>query len=214
MQLIILGAPGAGKGTLAKNIQQYKKLTHISTGDLFRKHIKQQTDLGKLAVRYIDQGLLVPDEITDDLIEHELDLIRSDFVLDGFPRNISQAEELDRIMKKFDIKLTACVHLDIDPDIVIERLVNRRSCLDCGAPYNLIMAPPKVENVCDKCGGKLVKRADDNEDTINHRFETYRQETEPLVSFYQDKGLLIEVNCDRGILTELDNLWQDLLVRE
>ncbi|NLM18497.1 MAG: adenylate kinase [Clostridiaceae bacterium] len=214
MQLIIFGAPGAGKGTMAQNIQKYKQFSHISTGDLFRRHIKEKTDLGKLASDYIEKGLLVPDEVTEKLIRHELDMIRSDFILDGFPRNIPQAEALDRILQDFDIKLTACVHLEIDPEIVIERLVNRMSCQDCGAPYNLVIKKPKVENVCDECGGKLTQRADDNEETIRHRFETYRAETEPLARYYENKGLLMTVNCNEGILTKLDQVWEDLAALE
>ncbi|MGB4609269.1 MAG: adenylate kinase [Saccharofermentanales bacterium] len=214
MQLIIFGAPGAGKGTMAQNIQKYKQFSHISTGDLFRRHIKEKTDLGKLASEYIEKGLLVPDEVTGDLIRHELNMIRNDFILDGFPRNIPQAEALDKILQDFEIKLTACVHLEIDPEIVIERLVNRMSCQDCGAPYNLVIKKPKVENVCDDCGGKLVRRADDNEETIRHRFATYREETSPLIDYYEKQGLLMTVNCNEGILTKLDQVWEDLVALE
>lgn len=214
MQLIVIGAPGSGKGTLAQNIQKFKKITHISTGDLFRRHINQQTDLGKLASGYIDKGLLVPDKVTDDLIRHELEIIRTDFILDGFPRNTVQAKELDTIMQDLDISLTACVHLEIDPKIVIKRLINRRSCEDCGAPFNLVMGPPKVDGICDFCGGKLIQRADDNEETINHRFEVYRAETAPLIKYYGEQGLLITVNCDQGVLTKLEELWEELLIRD
>lgn len=214
MQLIILGAPGAGKGTLAQNIHEYKEFTHISTGDLFRKHIKLKTDLGKLASSYIEKGQLVPDEVTAELIINELEHVKEDFILDGYPRNLSQAKTLEKILSDLNIDLTACVYLDIDPDVVVHRLENRVVCPDCGATYNLVIAKTQKEGICDNCGGNLIHRPDDNRETIEKRFAVYEKETKPLIQFYDEKGKLITVNCDQGVLTQLDCLWEQLSKRE
>lgn len=214
MQLIILGAPGAGKGTLAQNINQYREFNHISTGDLFRKNIKCKTELGCLASKYIEKGQLVPDEVTADLILDELKQVGEDFILDGYPRNIAQAEILDRILKDLDIELTACVYLDIDPEVVVKRLENRVVCPDCGATYNLVLAKTKTEGICDQCGGELIHRPDDNQETIEKRFQIYEKETKPLIQYYKAKNKLLTVNCNEDILTKLDQLWEKLLLRE
>ncbi len=214
MQLIILGAPGAGKGTLAQNINKYREFSHISTGDLFRKNIKCKTELGRLASQYIEKGQLVPDEVTADLISDELKQVSEDFILDGYPRNLVQAEILDRILNDLNIHLTACVYLDIDPEVVVRRLENRVVCPDCGATYNLVLAKTKKEGICDQCGGELIHRPDDNKETIEKRFQIYEKETKPLIQYYEAKGKLMTVNCNEGVLTKLDQLWEELVLKE
>lgn len=212
MQIILLGAPGSGKGTLAQTMQHEKGLTQISTGNLFRKHIKNQTELGRLASDYISKGQLVPDEVTDKLIKNELQQIKADFILDGYPRNLKQAQALDDMLKELSIPLTACVYLQIDQEVIVRRLVNRVVCKDCGATYNLLSAKPKEAGKCDFCGGKVVSREDDNAETIRERFVVYQKETAPLIDYYKQKGKLITVDCNEGegVLSELKRLYQQL----
>lgn len=215
MQLIIFGAPGAGKGTLAQNIKKYKNHKHISTGDLFRKHIKNQTELGKIASSYIDAGELVPDEVTDDLIYSELELIKKDFILDGYPRNIHQAQRLDEILEELEIPLTACVYLSIDKNVIVDRLLYRVVCQNCGFTYNLKIAPTKVEGICDNCGGELSHRKDDSSDVIIHRIETYEKETAPVINFYEEKNSLVSIDCSKyDLIDNFEDVWQTLLKKE
>ncbi len=212
MQLILLGAPGSGKGTLAQTMQQDKGFTHISTGNLFRRHIKNQTELGKLASGYIEQGQLVPDSVTDKLIMHELEQHPDNFILDGYPRNLEQASALDKMLKQLDISLTACVYLDVDPDLIVKRLLNRVVCKDCGATFNLLTAKPKKDGICDFCGGQVLPRSDDQEETVRERFNVYNQETAPLVDYYQKQKKLITLDCNHGegVLSLLHELYSDL----
>lgn len=213
MQIIILGAPGAGKGTLAKKIKEKKKLTHISTGDLFRKHIKEQTDLGKEADKYIKEGFLVPDELTEDLVRHELEEVRSDFILDGYPRNLEQANALIKMMAELDITLDATIYLDIDAQVIVNRLVNRRTCSNCGALYNLTSLAPKIENTCDYCGGQLIQRSDDNEKIIIQRLNVYLAATEPLIEFYEKNGLLITIDGNKELSEKYQEICEKLAER-
>ena len=210
MQLLILGVPGAGKGTVATILKERKHMAHISTGDLFRKHIQQNTDLGKEAQKYISKGNLVPDEITNSLVRAELSTVRTNFVLDGYPRDLDQARELFKILEDFSIPLDAAIYLDVAEEVVVKRLVNRRSCADCGAPYNLLTKKPKEEGVCDVCGGHLIQRADDNAETIRQRLRTYKQRTAPLIDFYRDKGILLEIDADKATDAIYDEICREL----
>lgn len=214
MQLLILGVPGAGKGTMATILKERKHLTHISTGDLFRQHIQQDTDLGREAQKYISKGNLVPDEITNSLVRNELSTIKKNFVLDGYPRDLEQAHELFKILEEFSISLDAALYLDVAEEVVVERLVNRRSCANCGVPYNLLTHRPKQEGICDVCGGTLIHRADDNAETIRHRLQTYKKRTAPLIDFYRSKGILLTIDANKKTDAIYDEICRDLENRQ
>ena len=187
MKIIMLGAPGAGKGTQAKKIAEKYSIPHISTGDIFRANIKNGTELGKKAKTYMDQGLLVPDELVVDLVVDRVnqDDCANGYVLDGFPRTIPQAEALDEIAH-----IDCALSLEVADDVIEKRMTGRRTCIQCGATYHIVAAPPKQEGVCDKCGGRLVQRKDDAPETVKARLEVYHKETEPLKDFYAQRGLL------------------------
>ena len=191
MKIIMLGAPGAGKGTQAKKIAEKYGIPHISTGDIFRANIKAGTELGQLANQYISKGDLVPDEVTLAMIKDRLaeDDCAKGFILDGVPRTIGQAEAIDKAGITFDKVLS----IEISDGEIEERMSGRRVCQSCGAPYHVKARPPKVEGVCDACGGQLVQRADDAAETVRKRLEVYHAETEPLKGFYEGKGILIPV---------------------
>ncbi len=197
MNIIMLGAPGTGKGTIGAEICKHYNLTHLATGDIFRDEIKKQTELGKKANEYISKGQLVPDEITIAMVEGKLDTIDG-VLLDGFPRTIKQAESLKEYFAKHDKKITAVINLVVPDEDIIKRTVSRVICSnkECGASYNTIFMPPKVEGICDKCGSKLIKRADDNEETIKQRLEVYYKNTEPLINYYKNEGLLESVDIN------------------
>ena len=197
MNIIMLGAPGTGKGTIGAEICKHYNLTHLATGDIFRDEIKKQTELGKKANEYISKGQLVPDEITIAMVEGKLDTIDG-VLLDGFPRTIKQAESLKEYFAKHDKKITAVINLVVPDEDIIKRTVSRVICSnkECGASYNTIFMPPKVEGICDKCGSKLIKRADDNEETIKQRLEVYYKNTEPLINYYKKEGLLESVDIN------------------
>ena len=197
MNIIMLGAPGTGKGTIGAEICKHYNLTHLATGDIFRDEIKRQTELGKKANEYISKGQLVPDEITIAMVEGKLDTIDG-VLLDGFPRTIKQAESLKEYFAKHDKKITAVINLVVPDEDIIKRTVSRVICSnkECGASYNTIFMPPKVEGICDKCGSKLIKRADDNEETIKQRLEVYYKNTEPLINYYKNEGLLESVDIN------------------
>jgi len=201
MRLILLGPPGAGKGTQAANIVDKYKIPHISTGDIFRKNIKEGTELGRKAKEYIDGGQLVPDSLTIALVEDRLkqDDATDGFLLDGFPRNISQAEALDTVLGNMDCKLSSVINISVDPSILVERAVGRRICKNCGATYHIAFNPSKVESVCDKCSGELYQRSDDNEETVASRIKVYSDETAPLIDYYTDKGVIINVDGQKDI---------------
>lgn len=198
MRLIILGAPGSGKGSQCKWITRDYNVPHISTGDILRKNIAEGTTLGQKAKGYIDQGALVPDELVIDILKSRLledDCQEKGFLLDGFPRTISQAEALEEFLNEQGLSIDKVINLHVPDEEIMARAINRRTCEnpDCKEIYNLRDNPPKVENVCDKCGSKLFQRADDNEATVKNRLVVYHNQTEPLIEFYTNKGLLATI---------------------
>ena len=194
MIIIMLGAPGTGKGTVASLLEQHTGLKQVSTGDIFRKNIKEQTELGKIADSYISKGNLVPDDITIDVVKNRLEEkdVENGIILDGFPRTVKQAEALDEILEAKGKKVDMVLNLTTPEEEIVERIVNRRVCSnqECKAVYNLVMNPPKQEGICDKCGSELMQRKDDNEETIKIRIHNYINQTSPLVEYYQNKGVL------------------------
>ena len=194
MRLIILGAPGSGKGTTAVVLRDKYSLAHISTGDIFRSNIKEGTPLGLEAKAYIDKGQLVPDSITIGMVEARLseDDCKAGYILDGFPRTLAQAEALDSMLSSKGEKIDAVISIKVDDDIIKERVTTRRVCEKCGASFNVKFKPTKVEGVCDLCGGNVVQRADDTEETVAARLVTYYENTRPLIDFYDAKGLIVE----------------------
>lgn len=194
MVLIMLGAPGTGKGTVANILKEELGIPQVSTGDIFRKHIKEQTELGKLADRYISKGHLVPDEVTIDLVRNRLqeDDVKEGIILDGFPRTVAQAEALDEILEEQQRKVDMVINLTTPKEEIIERIVNRRICSnpECKTIYNLILNPPKKEGICDKCGSELIQRKDDNVETVELRLKNYFEITSPLIDYYTKKGNL------------------------
>ena len=194
--IILMGPPGAGKGTLAKQLKEALNLVHISTGDMFREAIKAQTELGLLAASYINKGDLVPDDVTIGLVKERLSQpdCEAGFLLDGFPRTLPQAEALNEIAKSISRPIEAVINLDCDNDELVRRISGRRVCKNCGAPYHVITMKPKVEGVCDLCGGPLHQRKDDNEEALKVRLEHYVSETKPLLDYYQKLGLLESFN--------------------
>lgn len=201
MRIILLGPPGAGKGTQAAGIVEKYNIPHISTGDIFRKNIKEGTELGKKAKGYIDQGLLVPDELTVGLVTDRIAQpdCEKGFMLDGFPRNVAQAQHLDKYLKEVGISLNKVVNIEVDKDILVGRAVGRRICKSCGATYHVEFNPPKVDGICDVCGGELYQRADDNEETVSKRIQVYLDETKPLVNYYSEEGIIANINGQQSI---------------
>lgn len=201
MNILFMGPPGAGKGTQAETIVNEFGIPHISTGDAFRLAIKQGTPIGIKAKEYMDQGLLVPDDVTIGIVEERLQ--QSDcekgFLLDGFPRTLSQAEALDDILSRLNTRLNHVINLKVDRDKLLARLTGRRICKNCGATYHVIFNPPKQEGVCDKCGGELYQRSDDNEESVGIRLDEYINKTAPLLTFYEQKGLLRQIDGDQEI---------------
>ena len=190
--IILMGPPGAGKGTLAKQLKDALNLVHISTGDMFRDAIKAGTELGNLAASYINKGDLVPDDVTIGLVRERLsqDDCANGFLLDGFPRTLPQAEALQVITKEISREIDVVVNLDCDNEELVRRISGRRVCRSCGAPYHVVTLKPKVEGVCDLCGGELYQRKDDNEEALKVRLEHYVQDTKPLLDYYANLGLL------------------------
>ena len=208
MKLLIMGRPGAGKGTQAANIKEYYNIPHISTGDMFRAAMKNGTKLGLLAKSYMEKGALVPDEVTIGIVEERLqeDDCKNGFLLDGFPRTIAQAEAFDAFLNSNNIKLDAALNVDVDASILIRRMVGRRVCKTCGATYHVEFNPSKKEGVCDNCGSPLIQRPADTEETAVNRLETYDAQTAPLLDFYAKKNLLKTVNGDQP----LDKVFDDI----
>lgn len=196
MKIIMLGAPGAGKGTQAKRIAEKYTIPHISTGDIFRANIKNGTELGQKAKQYMDKGELVPDELTCDLVMDRIqqDDCKNGFVLDGFPRTIPQAEALDAALNKIGQKMDYAVDVDVPDENIVNRMGGRRACLSCGATYHITFNPTKVEDVCDACGAKTVLRDDDKPETVQKRLEVYHAQTQPLIDYYQKQGILKSVD--------------------
>lgn len=210
MKLVILGPPGAGKGTQAEYIVKRYNIPHISTGDIFRENIKNNTELGKKAKSYMDKGLLVPDDLVIALVEDRLnkDDAKEGFLLDGFPRTVAQAVSLDSILDKNDDKLTKVINISVDPDILIERAVGRRVCKTCGMTYHVKFNPPKEEGVCDKDGTKLIQRDDDTEETVKTRISVYFDQTAPLIDYYRAQNLLIDIDGAKDI----DKVFDDIVI--
>lgn len=201
MKLVLLGPPGAGKGTQAAEIVKKYSIPHISTGDIFRKNIGEGTDLGKEAKKYMDEGKLVPDELVVAIVKDRLSETdcKDGFLLDGFPRTVEQADALDSELKELNYSLDKVINIDVDKNALIERAVGRRICKDCGATYHIKFNKPKVEGKCDLCGGELYQRSDDTEETVTNRIEVYSKQTEPLIDYYEKKGILLNINGDQDI---------------
>ena len=196
MKIIMLGAPGAGKGTQAKMIADKYGVPHISTGDIFRANIKNGTELGMEAKKYMDQGLLVPDELTVRILLDRVaqDDCKNGYVLDGFPRTIPQAEVLDSELTKLGDHIDYAINVDVPDENIVKRMSGRRACLTCGATYHIEHVPPKKEGICDGCGSELVLRDDDKPETVKNRLNVYHEQTQPLIDFYTEKGVLKTVD--------------------
>lgn len=194
MVIIMLGAPGTGKGTIASILTESLEIPQVSTGDIFRKNIKEGTELGNLAEQYISKGQLVPDEVTIGIVEDRLkeDDVKNGIILDGFPRTVKQAEELDKMLEKEGKKVDIVINLTTPEEEIIERIVNRRVCSnqECKTVYNVLLNPPKQEGICDKCGEELIQRKDDTEETVKARLKSYMELTNPLVEYYEKQGKL------------------------
>jgi len=201
LRLVLLGPPGAGKGTQASAIVKKYNIPHISTGDIFRANIKAGTELGKKAKEYMDKGLLVPDDLVVSIVKERLaeNDCKEGFLLDGFPRTVNQGEALDIELEQMELKLDKVVNIDVEREVLIERAIGRRICKSCGATYHIKFNPPTVRSVCDKCGGELYKRSDDSVETVHQRLEVYRKQTEPLIAYYQKQGILYTVDGSRDI---------------
>ncbi|MBN2796188.1 MAG: adenylate kinase [Clostridia bacterium] len=208
MRLILLGPPGAGKGTQAANIVTKYNLPHISTGDIFRANIKQGTELGTRAKAYMDKGELVPDSLVVELVEDRLskDDTQVGFMLDGFPRTIYQAEALDAVLGNMGTSIDHVINIVVDPTVLVERAVGRRICKNCGATYHVSFNPPAEEGVCDKCSGELYQRSDDNEETVSNRISVYTNETAPLVEYYEKSGKIRTIDG----LQDIDKVFSDI----
>jgi len=211
VNLILMGLPGAGKGTQAEKIVQKYQIPHISTGDMFRQAIKDGTELGLKAKSYMDKGELVPDEVTVGIVRERLSKsdCQAGFLLDGFPRTVQQAESLDQILNDLNKKIDYCIHIDVDKNILMERLTGRRICKSCGATYHLVFNPPQVANTCDKCGGELYQRPDDHAETVQNRLDVNVKQMKPLLDFYASKDVLKTINGVQEInkvFEEIDKL--------
>ena len=200
MRIILIGAPGSGKGTQAENIMQKYPIAHISTGDILRANVKAGTELGKNAKGYMESGKLVPDEVIIAMVESRLQEpdCKDGFLLDGFPRTKNQAEALDLILEKLDILLDAVVQLDVDDETVVKRLTTRRVCKSCGEIYNILSKSAKIEGVCDKCGGDVIQRNDDKESVIRNRLTIFHEQTAPLIDYYRNKDVRVSVDAAGG----------------
>lgn len=201
MKLVLLGGPGAGKGTQAKMLKEKYDLPHISTGDIFRTNIKNNTDLGKEAKKYIDEGLLVPDELVVDLVIDRIaeDDCKNGYIFDGFPRTIPQAKALDKSLESSGEKIDLVINIEVEDENIVRRMSGRRACLKCGATYHLEHIPPKKEGICDVCGSNIVLRDDDAAETVRNRLSVYHEQTQPLIDYYNNKGNIVSVDGSRPI---------------
>lgn len=208
MNLVLMGLPGAGKGTQADKIVGKYNIPHISTGDMFRAAIKEGTELGLQAKSFMDKGELVPDEVTIGIVRERLSKADCEkgFLLDGFPRTVAQAEALDTMLADLGKKIDYVINIDVDQSILMERLTGRRICKNCGATYHLVFNPPAKEGICDRCGGELYQRADDNAETVQNRLDVNIQQTKPLLNFYEDKGYLRNINGQQDINVVFANI--------
>ena len=199
--VILLGPPASGKGTQAARLREHMELPHIASGDLFRYNLKNETPLGLQAKAYMDRGELVPDDITIAMVLDRLEQpdTHQGAILDGFPRTITQAEALDRALAEQDDKVTRVLNIQVPDEVLVERVTGRRICKNCGATYHVTFNPPEEEGVCDVCGGELYQRPDDNEETVRNRIRVYREQTAPLIAYYNEKGVLEEIDGDQSI---------------
>ncbi|MFS0638104.1 adenylate kinase [Mesobacillus foraminis] len=201
MNLVLMGLPGAGKGTQAEKIVAKYNIPHISTGDMFRAAMKEGTELGLKAKSFMDQGALVPDEVTIGIVRERLSKpdCEKGFLLDGFPRTVAQADALEHMLADLNKKIDFVINIDVDQSILMDRLTGRRICKNCGSTYHLVFNPPAKEGVCDRCGGELYQRADDNANTVQNRLDVNIKQTKPLLNFYEDKGYLRNINGQQDI---------------
>ncbi|BFT96350.1 MAG: adenylate kinase [Staphylococcus epidermidis] len=201
MNIILMGLPGAGKGTQASEIVKKFPIPHISTGDMFRKAIKDETDLGKEAKSYMDRGELVPDEVTVGIVKERIseDDAKKGFLLDGFPRTIDQAESLNQIMSELDREIDAVINIEVPEEELMNRLTGRRICEKCGTTYHLVFNPPKVDGICDIDGGKLYQREDDNPETVSNRLSVNVKQSKPILEYYNNKGVLKNIDGSKDI---------------
>ncbi|MDD6282625.1 adenylate kinase [Oribacterium sp. HCP28S3_H8] len=209
MKLVMLGAPGAGKGTQAIKIADKYNIPHISTGDIFRANIKGGTELGLKAKSYMDKGELVPDDVTIGMLLDRIgaDDCKNGYVLDGFPRTIPQAESLTRALAERDERIDYALDINVPDDNIVKRMSGRRACPKCGSTYHVVYAAPKLENICDKCGAELVIREDDKPETVKERLNVYHKQTEPLISYYKNEGILREIDGTQ----DLEKVFQDII---
>ena len=209
MKIIMLGAPGAGKGTQAKMIADRYSIPHISTGDIFRANIKNGTELGKKAKEYMDQGLLVPDELVCDLVVDRVQQpdCEKGYVLDGFPRTIPQAESLDAALEKLGTAVEYAINVDVPDKNIVRRMSGRRACVACGATYHIEHIPPKKEGICDRCGSELILRDDDKPETVTRRLDVYHNQTQPLIDYYTAKQISVDVDGTKN----MDEVFSDIV---
>ncbi len=212
MRLILLGAPGSGKGTVAGEISDKYGIVHISTGDIFRSNIKEGTDLGKEAQEYMQRGALVPDELTIKMLNDrfEADDVAKGFLLDGFPRTLNQADALGELLSERNESLDIALNIHVPYETIKNRISGRRICSNCGEDFNVFFNPPKVDGICDNCGSELSQREDDKEETVVKRLETYENQTKPLIEYYEDKGILKTVDNSGALEDTLVELWKVL----
>ncbi len=201
MRFVLFGPPGAGKGTHARIMSEKWKIPQLATGDILRRHIREQTDLGKKAKAILDRGELAPDTLVNELMKDQLAKPEAGhgFILDGYPRTLGQAETLDDILKSRNEKLDVALYFKTSPEVIVDRLAGRRSCPKCGANYHIRNIRPKVEGKCDVCGAGLIQRSDDRPETVQHRLEVYEKDTAPLLNYYRKSGLLKEISGDLGV---------------
>ncbi|WP_305152239.1 adenylate kinase [uncultured Dubosiella sp.] len=209
MNIFIMGAPGSGKGTFSSRIKDEFNLNHISTGDIFRANIANDTPLGQQAKAYTEKGLLVPDEITNKMVADYLANLtdkKNGYLLDGYPRTLDQAKAFEQMTKGTDLAVDVVVGMDVPFDVLTKRITGRRTCKNCGAIYNIYTTPPQTEEICDVCGEPLSQRKDDNEESLKVRLDEYAKNTEPVIAYYEEKGIVKHINADRGI----DEIWSSI----
>lgn len=215
MNLLIMGPAGSGKGTMSAKIVQVFNIPHISTGDMFRQAMADKTPVGQEAKAYIDAGRLVPNEVTDKLVKERLSMAdcRNGFLLDGYPRNLDQANALENICKELGKSLDAVINLEVEEDELIKRITGRRICKDCGAIYHIHFHPSKVDGVCDECGGELYQRKDDTVEEFKVRYDIYKQETLPVIEFYRNEDIVYDINAaqeTKDVLKDIEKLLEDI----
>ena len=209
MNIFIMGAPGSGKGTFSSKIKEEYNLNHISTGDIFRANISQGTELGLQAKAYAEQGKLVPDEITNKMVKDYLATLsdkKNGYLLDGYPRTLDQAKAFEEMTDGTDLAVDVILAMDVPTDVLTRRITGRRTCKDCGEIYNIYLKPTKVEGVCDRCGGELTQRKDDNEESLKVRLDEYSKNTEPVIDYYEKKSMVSHINADAS----MDEIWSSV----